>query len=156
MAITLEANYSKKLGLPGYSSHQYSLTVKTEVSDITKIDQESKALFTTLQTNVDRDIQQTGWLPETSNNGHQRHGNGNGKSNDDAWACSAKQRDLILKIVDENKLDKAEIEKLAQDRFGKSVKKLNKLEASGLIEELNQQTGWKGNGNRREYQRGGR
>jgi len=29
--ITLEANYSKKLGLPGYSSHQYSLTVRKEV-----------------------------------------------------------------------------------------------------------------------------
>ena len=25
MALTLEANYSKKIGLPGYSSHQYSL-----------------------------------------------------------------------------------------------------------------------------------
>ena len=33
MAIHLEANYSKKLGLPGYSSHQYSVTVKTEVTD---------------------------------------------------------------------------------------------------------------------------
>ena len=34
MAITLEANYSKKLGLPGYSSHQYSVTVRTELSDL--------------------------------------------------------------------------------------------------------------------------
>jgi hypothetical protein len=34
MAIQLEANYSKKLGLPGYSSHQYSVTIRTELGDI--------------------------------------------------------------------------------------------------------------------------
>jgi len=36
---------------------------------------------------------------------------------------------------------KAKVEQLAQDRFGKGVKELNKLEASGLIEELLEQTG---------------
>lgn len=153
--ITLEANYSKKLGLPNYSSHQYSLTVRKEVSDISQVEAESRQLFTTLQANVDRDIQQTGWLPDNNHNSHRNNGNGNG-GKEDQWDCSNKQRDLILKIVEENKLDKAEVEKLAQDRFGKSVKKLNKLEASGLIEELNEQTGWKGNGSRRQYQRGGR
>ena len=49
--------------------------------------------------------------------------------------------DLIRKITDEHKLDKAKVEQLAQDRFGKGVKALNKLEASGLIEELLEQTG---------------
>jgi hypothetical protein len=33
--ITLEANYSKKIGLPGYSSHQFSVTLKSELADIT-------------------------------------------------------------------------------------------------------------------------
>ena len=32
MAITVEANYSKKLGLPGYSSNQYSVTVRSDSS----------------------------------------------------------------------------------------------------------------------------
>jgi hypothetical protein len=155
MAITLEANYSKKIGLPGYSSHQYSLTVKTEVSDISKVESESRQLFMTLQTNVDRDIQQTGWLPESNNQNGHRNGNANG-TKEEPWECSPAQRDLILKIVEENNLDKAAVEKLAQDRFGKPVKKLNKLQASGLIEELNQQTGWKSNGGRRGYQRSGR
>ncbi len=144
--ITLEANYSKKLGLPGYSSHQYSLTVRKEVSDISQVEAESRALFTTLQTNVDRDIQQTGFLPESNNNGHRHNGNGHASGHrpqEEKWACSDKQKTLILKIVEESKLDKAEVEKLAQDRFGKSVKALNKLEASGLIEELLQQTGAK-------------
>ena len=34
--ITLECNYSKKLGLPGYSSHQFAITLRTEIADLTK------------------------------------------------------------------------------------------------------------------------
>jgi hypothetical protein len=154
--IVLEANYSKKLGLPGYSSHQYSLTVRKEVGDISQVETESRQLFATLQSNVDRDIQNTGFLPGTNGNGNgnRNAGNGNGHRSEDRWNCSEKQRNLILKIVDESKLDKAEVEKLAQDRFGKSVKALNKLEASGLIEELIERTGGKGQGANR-YSRAG-
>ena len=83
----------------------------------------------------------------------QRH-NGN-----DNWECSDKQKGLILKIVEEHHLDKKEIEALAQERFGKGVKTLNKLEASGLIEELLEKYGdSKGNGRRfsnSRYQRAG-
>ena len=59
-----------------------------------------------------------------------------------SWQCSEKQRDLILKLTEENHLDKAEIEGLARDRFsGKGVKQLNKLEASGLIDLLWERVG---------------
>ena len=34
MAIKLVANYSKRLGLPGYSSHQFSVSVETELRDL--------------------------------------------------------------------------------------------------------------------------
>ena len=144
--ITLEANYSKKIGLPGYSSHQFSITLKSELADISQAEQESARLYDVLQQSVDSNIQQVGFLPgeptKTNGNGHS-NGNGNGqhKPQEDKWACSDKQRDLILKITDENKLDKAKVEQLALDRFGKGVKALNKLEASGLIEELLEQTG---------------
>ncbi len=144
--ITLEANYSKKIGLPGYSSHQFSVTLKSELSDVSQVEQESARLYDVLQNSVDSNIQQIGYLPGTNSNGN-GHANGNGNGNghhkpqDDKWACSDKQRDLILKITDENKLDKAKVEVLAQDRFGKGVRQLNKLEASGLIEELLEQTG---------------
>ena len=144
--ITLEANYSKKIGLPGYSSHQFSVTLKSELSDVSQVEQESARLYDVLQNSVDSNIQQIGYLPGTNSNGNgHANGNGNGtghhKPQDDKWACSDKQRDLILKITDENKLDKAKVDQLAQDRFGKGVKALNKLEASGLIEELLEQTG---------------
>jgi hypothetical protein len=143
--ITLEANYSKKIGLPGYSSHQFSVTLKSELSDVSKVEQESARLYDVLQTSVDSNIQQVGFLPtEPKTNGHSSPQNGNGHQShqrsvrpvEEVWKCSLKQKDLILKITDENRLDKNMVEQLAQDRFGKGVKQLNKLEASGLIEEL--------------------
>ena len=174
MAIQLEANYSKKLGLPGYSSHQYSVTIRLEVSDIKQVEAESARLYALLQGCVDRDIQETGFLPVhgspngngTSNGSHQNgsnghsnghangystngsnghsnghhgtNGNGNGRHNGqrEAWSCSDKQKALILKIVEDHRLDKQDIESLAQERFGKGVRQLNKMETSGLIEEL--------------------
>ena len=144
--LIIEANYSKKLGLPGYSSHQYSVTLRAEISELSQVSAKSKELHQLMQSCVDREIQLTGFLPgevipviHVNGNGH--NGNGHHKPQDDKWACSDKQRDLILKITDENKLDKSQVEQLAQDRFSKGVKALNKLEASGLIEELLTQTG---------------
>ena len=127
--LIIEANYSKKLGLPGYSSHQYSITLRAEVSDVSQVSAKSQELHSLMQSCVDREIQTTGFLPGENGNG--RHNNGNGhKPETDKWACSDKQKDLILKITEENKLDKAKVEQLAQDRFGKGVHQLNKLEAS--------------------------
>ena len=158
--ITLEANYSKKIGLPGYSSHQFSITLKSEITDLSKVQDESARLYQELQHAVDTSIQDVGYLPDGNgntpsrpSNGRTPHTNGNGK---DVWNCSDKQRDLIIKIVDEHKLDKNDIEKLAQDRFGKSVKVLNKLEASGLIDELLEKHGGKQNGRNRFQKAGGR
>ena len=154
MAIHLEANYSKKLGLPGYSSHQYAVTIKTEVTDPTQVQAESTKLYSLLQACVDGEIQKVGYLPAVTNgngngNGHSRPATSNGAT--DAWDCSPKQRELILKITDEHHLDKNEVEALAQDRFGKGVRQLNKLEASGLLDELLEQTGQKNGNNRRRF-----
>jgi hypothetical protein len=156
MAIVFEANYSKKLGLPGYSSHQYSVTVRSELNDLNQVEAESKRLYGLLQTSVDREIQQTGFLPGGNRNGN--NGNGHAQNGQkETWNCSDKQRDLILKIVEENHLDKGIVENLAQDRFGKPVRNLNKLEASGLIEELFAQTGnGDGNGGRTRQKAGAR
>jgi hypothetical protein len=146
--ITLEANYSKKIGLPGYSSHQFSITLRTEISDVSQVQQESARLYQLLQSGVDESIQEIGYLPgqngcNGNGNGHsasnhRSNGNGNGhqNGNGDVWKCSPKQKELILKIVDENRLDKNEIETLARERFTTPVKLLNKLQASGLIKEL--------------------
>ena len=165
--ITLEANYSKKIGLPGFSSHQFSVTLKTELSDLSHVEKESARLYAVLQQSVDANIQTVGYLPALNGNGNghshvkpNKNGNTNGNghhpmSETEPWSCSDKQRDLILKITDENKLDKAKVESLAQDRFGKGVKALNKLEASGLIDELLEQTGQSKPRNQRFGQKAG-
>jgi hypothetical protein len=159
MALQLEANYSKKLGLPGYSSHQFSISLKVEIADVSQVQAESARLYKLLQDGVDASIKETGYLPQ---NGHsqgngQPQGNGRSPNSDnDAWGCSDKQKALLLKIIAEHKLEKAKVEALAQERFGKGVKALNKLEASGLIEELLEMTGQsKGSGRGRFQPRAG-
>ncbi|MDB6024473.1 MAG: hypothetical protein JWM68_696 [Verrucomicrobiales bacterium] len=155
--ITLEANYSKKIGLPQYSSHQFSLTIRTELTDLKQVEAATSHLYELLQGCVDHEMQKIGYLPlqiessgngnrqshpSPNGNGHNGNGNGhpakghNGNHADEKWECSEKQKGLILKVVDEHKLDKAEVEKLSQERFGKSVRLLNKLDASSLIDEL--------------------
>ena len=171
MAIKLIANYSKRLGLPGYSSHQFSVSVETELVTTGDIAAESERLYHLLQTNVDEQILTTGFVPpydygmdapeevnganhangsnngsHAANNGANNSANGSNWQRGPAWKCSEKQRDLILKLVDEHQLDKSDVEALAIERFGKGVRILNKIEASGLIDELLDTHG-NGNGN---------
>ena len=138
MAIKLIANYSKRLGLPGYSSHQFSVSVETELVTTDDVAGESRRLYELLQQNVDEQIEQTGFVPPHDYGmpdqapGASNHAPLNGG----CWSCSDKQKALILKLVDEHRLDKQEVEALALERFGHGVCALGKLEASGLIDEL--------------------
>lgn len=141
MAITLEANYSKKLGLPGYSSHQYSVTVRTEVSDLAQVESASSQLYQQLQEAVDRDIQHPGFLPGATepSTAFQRGGTRGSQNRavpDAAWNCSDKQRGLIEKLMQEHGLSFAEVDELAHFRFKTGLKELNKMSASGLIDEM--------------------
>ena len=180
MAIKMISNYSKRLGLPGFSSHQFSVSVETELVATDDIPAESARLYQLLQSNVDQQIQATGFVPSydygmepvTDNNGtspaphapapNGNGGNGTGRQRGPAWKCSDKQRDLILKLIEEHQLDKHSIEALAVERFGKGVRLLNKIEASGLIDELlDNHGGGSGQGNARRrnvsaYQNNGR
>lgn len=152
MAITIEANYSKKLGLPEYSSHQYSVTVRTEVTDLSQIELESARLYSLLQTAVDHEIQNSGWLPGDNpsprNAQHARLGVtvASGEPAEPRWNCSDRQRDLILKIVGEHNLDRTEVDNLARSRCGAGVRELNKLQASAVIDELLELYGKAGRG----------
>lgn len=168
--IVLEANYAKKLGLPNYSSHQYSVTIRTELTDLSQVEAESARLYRTLQDAVDREIQQVGFMPDATTYGMHKpaadHGNGgtepqrgNGRAQqhagngNGAWRCSEKQRDLIEKIVRENHLDKGNVENLAIELFGAGVKQLDKLAASGLIDELLERHGGGRRNRRPPYRR---
>ena len=63
MAIKLIGNYAKRLGLPCYSSHQFSVSVETELSDSGDIQGEAARIYQLLQEAVDREIQETGFVP---------------------------------------------------------------------------------------------
>ena len=184
MAITLEANYAKKLGLPNYSPHQYCVTIRTELTDLSQVAEESARLYRLLQDAVDHEIQEVGFMPDASRygmnngspvptnghpgNGNGQHTNGNGNSNGsygsangtrrapiparDGWNCTEGQKGFILRIINEAKLERPEVEAIAQQLFGAGVKELDKLQASQLIEELLEKTGKKTNDRRSPWQ----
>ena len=157
MAIILEAAYSKKLGLPNYSSHSFVVSIRTELSDLNQVEAESARLYNLLQKSVDDEIQSVGFLPDATTYGMNNAGVSHQQSsqpasaNDsgsnltdhpiheppgDTWVCSDKQKELILKLVEQHGLEKKEVEALAKEMFSLPVKTLNRLQASGLIEEL--------------------
>ena len=165
MSLKLIATYSKRLGLPGYSSHQYAVSLEAEITNINDAAAESSRLYQMLQTSVDSEIQNTGFVPPSgygsngksqgsgngsasangqngsngNGNGYSANGNGNGHSNGsngETWTCSDKQRELILKLVSEHNLDRKEVDETAHQMFGSGVKDLNRLQASGLIERI--------------------
>ena len=128
MAVKLIANYAKRLGLPGYSSHQFSVSIETELQNLDNVREESARLYDSLQEAVDQQIQKTGFVPP---NGYGMEVDKNG-----TWNCSQKQRELIEKIGKENNLDQNALDRVANEMFGARVQGLNKLQASGLIDQL--------------------
>ncbi|MCG8602263.1 MAG: hypothetical protein MI807_19110 [Verrucomicrobiales bacterium] len=158
MAIKLIGNYAKRLGLPGYSSHQFSVSDETELTDSGDIQGEATRIYHLLQDAVDRQIQETGFVPDDgygfsdnsssraetngNHNGQHRLNGGNGHNGNgsngqsDSWSCSEKQKKFIEKLIAENNLDQDTVEEIARDRFGLWIWQLNKLQASGLISEL--------------------
>jgi hypothetical protein len=126
--IKLNAAYSKKVGLPGYSSHSFSVSIETELQSLDNVREESAQLYDSLQKAVDQQIQKTGFVPP---DGYGLEADKNG-----VWNCSQKQRELIEKIGKENNIDQNALDQLATEMFGAKVQALNKLQASGLIDEL--------------------
>jgi hypothetical protein len=91
-----------------------------------------------------------------SQNGNGQTGNGNGHErpqaqnrNGEAWNCTDGQKSFIQRIINDNQLNKNDVEANAQQLFGVGVKQLDKMQASQLIEELLEKTGQKGSGRRR-------
>ena len=141
MAVNIELTYGKKLGLPEYSSHNFSVSLKAEVARLEDVPGEVERVYQILQASVDGQIVNAGFVPEAAAKPSVSASNG---CDTKAWRCSDKQRDLVLKIIRENGIDRADVEQLAVSRFGHGVTQLNKLEASGLIDELLGKTGRNG------------
>ena len=175
MAVILQMTYMKKLGLPNYSSHSCAVSLTVEIADASVAAQESTKLYALLQTAVDGEIQQVGFMPDATtygmNNGNGAHANGsparngnsghaNGNShapaptrNGDQWNCTDGQRGFILRIIAESSLTRQDVEEMAQQLFGAGVTSLDKMQASQLIEELLEKTGKKVSGPQRRWSR---
>jgi|SRR5438552_18366815 len=135
MAVKLIANYAKRLGLPGYSSHQFSVSIETELQNLDNVRDESARLYDSLQRAVDQQITKTGFVPPD--------GYGMEEDKNGSWKCSQKQRELIEKVSKENNLDQSALDRIANEMFGTKVQALNRLQTSGLIDELLEQYGKK-------------
>ncbi len=168
MAIKLIANYSKRLGLPGYSSHQFEVSIETEITNPSDVQAVSANIYNTLQSAVDEQMQQVGFVPDEQygrgNNtsatptsasspasANSTKGNGYGTysaqpdtpepSQEERWQCTEKQQSMILGQGRKCGMALAELDQLAQQRFGKPISTLNSMEASGIIKELMERTG---------------
>jgi hypothetical protein len=154
--IKLIANYSKRLGLPGYSSHQFSISVEAELNNTDDVQAEASRLYSNLQSAVDQEIQTTGFVPgegygeqkeekraewpKLQRNSTQNDTNGGSP----VWRCSEKQKALIGKLTADHRLERGDIESLSFEMFGTSeLHTLNKLQASGLIDRLIEDNGGK-------------
>ena len=177
MAVILQMTYQKKLGLPNYSSHSCSVSLTVEIPDVSVAAQESTKLYALLQTAVDNEIKEVGFMPDATTygmrpsqngnghpgtNGHAANGNGNGHRpasvpvparNGEHWNCTDGQRGFVLRIIAESSLTKQDVEELAQQLFGAGVTSLDKMQASQLIEELLEKTGKKAAGPQRRWSR---
>lgn len=138
MPVIITACVSKKVGQANYGSAGYSLTVQSEVSNLDQVREESRRLYNLLNDSVNSELsgenqqeKRAEW-PTIVRNTPQE------------YKCSDKQRDLILKIINENEVDRADVESLSLEMFGNSdLKSLNKLQASGIIDKLLQRYGKK-------------
>jgi hypothetical protein len=132
MAILLEFNYGKKLGLPGYSSHNFGVSMKAEVNDPEAIPEEAERVYSILQESVDSQIANPGFIPSV-----------NGKTevkepevDPDKWNCTERQKGLLLTILDRNKLDPIVVEDLSREIHGRSMADLGKMQVSAVIGEV--------------------
>ncbi len=161
MAIILSITYQKKLGLPNFSSHSCQVSLTVEIPDVSQAAEESSKLYQLLQSAVDEQIQAVGFMPDATIYGMNAPGSGttdrqiqpvqkvNGHHSNDSWNCTDGQKGFIIRLVNDNGLDKGEVEGMAQQLFGVGVKQLDRLQASQLIEDLLEKTGKKSNGRTR-------
>jgi len=136
MAILLQFDYGKKLGLPNYSSHNFGVSMKAEVSDPEDIPQEAERAYGILQQAVDKQMENPGFIPSENDKEAESKGTQTNGTDPEKWNCTERQRGLILKILSQNDLPQSAIEEVAQDLHGRPMSELGKLQVSSVISEV--------------------
>ena len=134
MAILLEFNYGKKLGLPGYSSHNFGVSMKAEVNDPEAIPEEAERVYSILQQSVDSQIVNPGFVP--SGNGNPAQAQPVAKTDPDSWNCTIRQRGPLMTILERNGLGPEVVEDLSRELHGRPMSDLGKMQVSTVIGEV--------------------
>lgn len=139
--LEIQATYQKRLGLPGYSSHAYTVSVTAEISSLRKLETESKRLYDMLQNSVDEPLKAVGFLPDAIINGNGKPKNGSRprptpSDQADGWGCSEKQRNFILKLAKESEITERELDATSERLFAAPLCALDRKQASHFIGEL--------------------
>ena len=136
MAILLQFDYGKKLGLPNYSSHNFGVSMKAEVSDPEDIPQEAERAYGILQQAVDKQMENPGFIPSGNGKEAESKETQTNGTDPEKWNCTERQRGLILKILSQNDLPESAIEEVAQELHGRPMSELGKLQVSSVISEV--------------------
>ena len=147
MAVMLEFHYDKRLGLPGYSSHDFGVTLKTEITNLDQIEQESEKAYRILQQSVDSQIIHQGYVPDQVNNSGEYNqaekinpsdeiGRNKHYPKPEEWNCTERQKDLIMDILNRNDLTPQTLNELALEIHNKDMEKLSRFQVSAVITEL--------------------
>ncbi len=111
MAIVLKATYSTGLTQAGLSSHQFSLSMRSKVADLTQVETEGARLYAVLQASVENALQNHGSIPQKAGGKGEWHRRSfHLDQNHDTWACSRKQRKLLGRFIAKCNLDWSFIE----------------------------------------------
>ena len=130
MAILLEFKYDKRLGLPGYSSHDFGVSMRTEVNNVDQIKEESERAYRLLQQSVDSQLSNPGFIPSENGKEHKQETK---ETNPDNWKVTERQRGLIIKILNQNDLPESAVEEVAMEVVGSSMNSLRSGQASLVV-----------------------
>ncbi len=158
MSIILEASYSKKLGLPNFSSHQFSVSVRAEVTSLRRVETETRRLYRILQESVDKQVEQVGFLPDGNygmivdlkprpNGVSPGDRNRADVSSNRSSSCSDKQRAFIANTAKRMRLSSRDLDEMCNHLFNVPAKELDKRQASQLIDKLFEMDGRPQRGN---------
>ena len=70
MAILLEFKYDKRLGLPGDSSHDFGVSMRTEVNNVDQMKEASERAYRLLQQSVDSQLSNPTFIPSENGKEH--------------------------------------------------------------------------------------
>lgn len=141
MPVTLEYAYNKKLGLPGFSSHGVSASIRVDAESVAAALEQMPLLYQMLQAQVDADLQGVGYMPDFRRYGHAPQPATVAppavvSAPAAQWACTPEQRKMISAFARQQKLKRPEVDALCVENFKEPVDALNPDQAARLIQIL--------------------